>query len=187
MKRIKKLLCAVVFMLAACILISEPSQLTAKAATSVTANTSWKKAPALKKTGAYVTTAKKDDTYIRFIAPSAGVYKFTISNLRGYKKSSKASYGAAVMLVYKPVKRSNTTTLSRQSFSTAGGKTNALYLSTSAIYEKPKKTKTSDFLLSRSFSMRLKKGQSLYIRSKYASMRGSNASQYNVSVTKTAN
>ena len=45
MKRIKKLLCAVVFMLAACILVAEPLQLTAQAATSTTANANWKKAP----------------------------------------------------------------------------------------------------------------------------------------------
>lgn len=119
MKRIKKLLCAVAFMLAACILVAEPLQLTAQAATSTTANANWKKAPNLKKTGAYAVTARTDDTYVRFVAPTSGVYKFTISNLHAYKKSSKTSYGYASMLVQRPVKRSNVTKLSTQTVSTA--------------------------------------------------------------------
>ena len=90
MKRIKKLLCAVAFMLAACILVAEPLQLTAQAATSTTANANWKKAPNLKKKQVpTAVTARTDDTYIRFVAPTSGVYKFTISNLHAYKKSSK--------------------------------------------------------------------------------------------------
>lgn len=184
MKRIKKLLCAVAFMLAACILVAEPSQLTAQAATGTTANANWKKAPGLKKTGAYTVTARTDDTYIRFTAPTSGLYKFTASNMRTYKKTSKASLGYAAMLVYRP---KSATSLGRQYFTTAGGRTNTLFLATSGAYEKPKKVKTTDFLLSRSFSMRLKKGQSVYIRSKYIPFSGSKASQYNFSVVKTAN
>lgn len=186
MKRIKKLLCAVALMLAACILVAEPLQLTAQAATSTTANANWKKAPGLKKTGAYAVTARTDDTYIRFVAPTSGVYKFTISNLRAYKKSSKTSYGYASMLVQRPVKRSNVTKLSTQTVSTAGGRTSALHLSTQGMYTKPKKVTATDFLLTRSFSMRLTKGQSVYLRSKYVTPIKSKISQYNFTVTRTA-
>lgn len=187
MKRIKKLLCAVAFMLAACILVAEPLQLTAQAATTTTANADWKKAPNLRKTGTYYVTATKSDTFIRFVAPTSGVYKFTISNLHAYKKSSKTSYGYASMLVQRPVKRSNGIQLSTQTVSTAGGRTDALHLSTQGMYEKPRKVTAADFLLSRSFSMRLTKGQSVYLRSKYVSPVTPKTSQYNFTVTKTAN
>ena len=162
------------------------TELTAQAATSTTANANWKKAPNLKKTGAYAVTARTDDTYIRFVAPTSGVYKFTISNLHAYKKSSKTSYGYASMLVQRPVKRSNVTKLSTQTVSTAGGRTSALHLSTQGMYTKPKKVTATDFLLTRSFSMRLTRGQSVYLRSKYVTPIKSKISQYNFTVTRTA-
>lgn len=140
--------------------------LEASAASKVTAATTEKKAKTVKKGTTVVTVPKSSKSfgYIKFKAPSTKTYKFTLKNIRRYgKKSSgdiihtsvdfttKDSYGGKKYL----------------SFKQNGSNEYSLWLCSQKSWKinKPytKKVTSSTSYPTRTASIRLKKGQTVYL------------------------
>ena len=114
-----------------------------------------KKAPTVKK-GTTVVTLKKAAGFVKFKAPSTKSYKFTFSKLsgpNGFTSSFTSFLGANEngKLTFVPVK-------------TYGGKNTALFLSSKKVSTQLTNAKKKDyFLTSRTATVKLKKGQTVYI------------------------
>ena len=163
MKKIKKLLCALLVMLTAVTMLSEPFQVEVQAARTVNANKNWKKAPTIKKKGTYNINDKKNEGFVRFKAPNSGTYILTVYNMRDWGKSSAASKNIGFYCVYK--KAGNYYNM--QKLTTNYGKSYdfkicSKYWSRNASIVKKS---TSGYLYSRYAKVKLKKGETILIRS----------------------
>lgn len=183
MKKLRHLLLTTVFLLAALIIVPEPFQINAQAAT-ITAKTNYKKAPKMRKKGTYNVNAKKNSSYVRFVAPSSGTWTFTISNIRSWGGSPETTRGLGNWYVYtlrKPVNGSPY--LTPLKVKTNGGKSLCLWTTSNAAYaartNAGKKT-VDKYLPSRKCVVKLKKGQSIYFKYFFTGV----ASQYKITVKK---
>ena len=166
MKKIKKLLCALLVMLAAVTMLSEPFQVEVQAARTVNANKNWKKAPTIKKKGTYNINDKKNYGYIRFVAPKTGTYTISTYNHRDWGKSSAATQHLGSYFVYKKKTGSRYSYLNMQTLKTNYGKASAFKVTSknwyNRFYRSAKKTSTT-YLYDRYVKIKLKKGESAYI------------------------
>ena len=166
MKKAKKLLCALLIVLTALTMLSEPFQVPVQAAKTVTANKNPNKAVNIKKKGTYRVVSKmtlKKDDYIRFTAPKTGKYTLTFSDFRSKKKSSSGEYQLGSVYIQK---KSSYGSLLFQKVKTKGGKSSILRICSKAWYNKytkGKKVKETTELYSRYAKLSLKKGETIYI------------------------
>lgn len=141
-----------------------------QAAKKVTTNYNYKKAPAVK-TGTTIVTArpykaanyKKKNLaavgFIKFKAPKAGTYQFTISKVAAKGNSTAYANGAVTFMTGKG---SSIYPAKYVQVKTKGGKTTTLYVC-SKQYTTSQKTTTSTFLTSRTATVKLSKGQEIYL------------------------
>lgn len=166
MKKMKKFICALLVMLTAVTMMTEPFQAEVQAARTVTAAKTWKKAPTIKKKGTYNVNDKKNDGYIRFVAPKTGTYTISVYNNRDWGKSSAATQHLGSFYVYKynPDYKS----LSMQTLKTNYGKNWTFKISSLNWYNryyKSGKKNSSTYLYNRYAKIKLKKGETIYIQS----------------------
>lgn len=167
MKKMKKLFCALLVMLTAVTMLSEPFQVEVQAAKTINANTNWKKAPTIKKKGTYNVNDKKNDGYIRFVAPKSGTYTIYVYNNRDWGKSSAVSQNLGHYNVYKKKSSSGYSWLYSQTLKTNYGKTSAFNIVSLKWYNrfyKAKKKTAGSYLYNRYAKIKLKKGESAYLR-----------------------
>ena len=140
----------------------------ASAAAKVTAVTKETKAKAVKKGKTVVTlpkATKKSSTYsyVKFKAPATKTYKITLGNLRKSGRSSASDILAAHSSLYK----NDYYGLDRVTIKLNKKKTDVMYIcsaySWSISKRYTKKITASTFLPSRTASVKLKKGETLYI------------------------
>lgn len=164
------LVCLSLVMALVLTILAPTASMEVQAARKVTTNYNYKKAPAVK-TGTTIVTArpykaanyKKKNLaavgFVKFKAPKAGTYQFTISKIAEKGKPANYATGAVIFMTgegsyiypskYIKVK-------------TNGGKTTTLYLH-SRDYAKNQKITTSTFLTSRTATVKLSKGQVVYL------------------------
>lgn len=166
MKKAKKFLCALLIVLTAMTMLSEPFQVPVQAARTVTANKKANKAVNIKKKGTYRVLSKtkinKDD-YIRFTAPKTGKYTLTFSDFRNLSGYTPAERHLGSVYIYKNSKYG----LSMQKVKTNGGKRSILSICSKAwynTYTKGKKVTTYSDLHTRYAKISLKKGETIYIK-----------------------
>ncbi len=139
------------------------SPVTAEAATrKVTASKSWKKAKTVK-TGTTIVTSnnKSGKRYIKFKAPKAGKYVFTVYDIKSSGKN-EIGYGH---IGFKTISNNY---LFGKNVKTKGGKDAYLRLATKYSYnrfEKGQKVTTHSYLYKRTGTVTLKKGQTIYLES----------------------
>ena len=168
MKKVKKLLCALLIVLTAMTMLSEPFQVPVQAAKTVTANKNPNKAVKIKKKGTYRVVSKSTNSsqkdYIRFIAPKTGKYTLTFSDFRNLKKYSPAERHLGTVYINKKDKYG----MSMLRVKTQGGKAYSLDICSKEWYNKytrGKKITTASDLYSRYAKFSLKKGETIYIKS----------------------
>lgn len=166
MKKVKKLLCALLIVLTAMTMLSEPFQVPVQAARTVTANKNPNKAVNIKKKGTYRVLSKtkmnKDD-YIRFTAPKKGKYTLTFSDFRKLKGYTPSERHLGSVYIYKNTKYGR----SMQRVKTNGGKSSVLNMCSKAwynTYTKGRKIKAASDLHTRYAKISLKKGETIYIK-----------------------
>lgn len=167
MKRImkkRKITKMIVLLLAMVMMFSIPIE---ASAAKVTAAKNWHKAKTVKKGKTSVTVPKMDISssgYVKFKAPATKTYKFTINNVRKYgKKSSQGiehnwiSFGTKGRYDY----------LNSVAIKQNGKKTYTLWVCSQMSWSigRTSKITSSTSLPSRSVSIRMKKGQTIYIQS----------------------
>jgi len=163
---VKRTLVAVLFVLAVAVLVPATGGVEARAAAKkITANKKYKKSPSIKLKNTYTVTVKAGDSFVKFKAPKAGTYDFTLSNLTVYK-GGKKSNDAETVRIYFCMKSKISKGLSIQRIKTQGGKAFYLNFCNAKYYKKyPDKTITgSSNLPKRKVTMKLKKGQTVYIQ-----------------------
>lgn len=145
-----------------------------QAAKNVTTNYNYKKAPAVK-VGTTTVTAKpyksanykkKNVTavgFVKFTVPKAGTYQFTVSKVA--IKGDSTSYANGAVTFYTGVGSSSSVyPKSYLKVKTQGGKTSTLWVcSSTSSYYTPSKVTAATFLTSRTATVKLKKGQVVYI------------------------
>ena len=167
----KKLLKIISFILVISIIISfssngvEAAQKTIK--TKVTDSLSeqeiMKKAPKIKKGTTIVKADKKKTCYVKFTAPKTKTYKFTFKPV--FTKAQEEDY----MLGYFQICKVKYDVFSTQTLKTKGGKIHTLNIGNKNYvnaYDKPD-NKAEEFHLSRSTKLKLKKGETIYISSRF--------------------
>ncbi|MGN0484344.1 MAG: hypothetical protein ACI4HI_12415 [Lachnospiraceae bacterium] len=165
MKRTWKQLCiALAVVLAAAFFGSVAAPTVVEAKTySVSANTNYKKAPALKLKRVYLVKAKKNYGITKFTAPSNGKYAVKISNIHtiGVQKNTINDSHLGNFRI----KKLRNNYLWPQDVKTKGGKTSCVNMATSYFYKnyttKGKVTTYTD-LPSREAVISLKKGETIY-------------------------
>ena len=163
MKKVKKLLCALLIVLTAMTMLSEPFQVPVQAARTVTANKNANKAVNIKKRGLSKTKMSKDD-YIRFTAPKTAKYTLTFSNFRKLSGYTPSERHLGSVYIYKNTKYGR----SMQRVKTNGGKSSVLNMCSKAwynTYTKGRKIKAASDLHTRYAKISLKKGETIYIKS----------------------
>lgn len=165
----RRIALALSFALALTLLTPAVAPTTVSAATrKVTGNTNYKKAPAVK-VGTTKVTCKKQDTYVKFTAPKAATYQISIYNITTLNKpSSYTDYNLANFYIRQ--KNSSGSYLSSMKVKTQGGKTDWLRMATPTSYErfyKGTKVKVSTYLQKRTVTLKLKKGQVIYVNNNY--------------------
>lgn len=142
----------------------------ASAAAKVTATTNVSKAKRVK-TGKTVVTVPKSRNfsaaYLKFTAPATRTYKFTFNNIRKYGRKSTQDIESMWIALETKKKRTYGTYYERINLKQNGERTNSLYLESKYSWSISKtytKKITADiFVPSRTASLRLKKGQTIYI------------------------
>lgn len=145
-----------------------------QAVRKVTSNYKYKKAPAAK-TGTTIVTAKpykrsnnnkKNMTavsWVKFTAPKAGTYQFTFSDYVVKANQNDKFYGAITMHTGINTYADSSYPQNYLSVKTNGGKTYTLYMCSPSAYEKPAKVDKYDYLSSRTATVKLKKGQIVFM------------------------
>lgn len=145
-----------------------------QAAKKVTSNYKYKKAPAVK-TGTTIVTAKpykkSNDSkknmsavsWVKFTAPKTGTYQFTFSDYVVKANQNEKFFGAITM--HTGISRSADSSYPKKylSVKTTGGKTYTLYMCSPSAYVKPAKAEKYDSLSSRTATVKLKKGQIVFM------------------------
>ena len=142
----------------------------AQAARKVTTNYNYKKAPAVK-TGTTTVTARpfKSANYkkknlaavgfVKFKAPKAGTYQFTVSKVAIKGDATSYANGAVTFMTGTG---SSIYPAKYLKVKTQGGKTSTLYIC-SRTYSRSQKTTIGTFLTSRTATVKLSKGQVVYL------------------------
>ena len=131
-----------------------------------------KKAPVVKK-GTSVITMKKASGFVKFKAPSTKTYKFTVSKL---SNKSKTFTSALVSLL----KIGDDGRLDIATIKTYGGKNDTMFIASNKVPEQLDKAKKKDyFLVKRTGSVKLKKGDTIYL---YAQAYGSVTTTYTLNI-----
>lgn len=152
---LKHVLLALAFAFAVTAFIPAVNTVEAQAKTTkkFTANPKMQKAPVLKKTGTYAITQKKNFSYVSFVAPKDGTYKFTISNINTLGSNAANLGNWYPKPAYNP---------SPATFKTEGGKASCLWTASSnydLTYVNANKKKVSQYLKARSATVKMAKGQ----------------------------
>lgn len=173
-KKSTKLVCLGLVVALALSVFTPSAAIEAQAAKKVTANYNYKKAPAIK-TGTTTVTAKKYNgsnnksktktaiPWVKFTAPKAGTYQFTISDLTVKGKSNTTVVSAVGMWTGVNTWSGSTYPQSYLKVKTKGGKTSTLWLCSKNAYLSSGKVSTATSLPSRTATVKLKKGQVVYI------------------------
>lgn len=172
---LKHILLALAFAFAVTAFIPAVNTVEARAKTiKITANPKSQKAPVMK-TGKYAITQKKNFSYVAFVAPKDGTYKFTISNIKtlGSNTQNLGNWYPRPTYDSAPV-----------TFKTEGVKTNCLYTASSnynlkSVNTSPKKL--YQYLKTRSVTIKMKKGQRMDFEYYYVS----DKCTYNITIKKT--
>lgn len=161
---IKQALVALTFAVAVAVMVPAAGSVEAQAARKATAQKNWKKAPAVK-TGTTTVTSKKAKTstakWVKFKAPKKGTYKFTVSN---FKPSDEINCGSFTFYT-DPAKYDTLTNLKTQ-----GGRTSNFHIASKKFmqYYKPGNTaKKNRYRSSRTVTINMTKGQTVYMRLYY--------------------
>lgn len=122
----------------------------------------WKKAPAVK-TGKTTVTMKVGDGMVKFVAPKTKTYKITVSNYVDLKDKKGRLNGHFNICEVKGNPKSQY--LSSMQFKTQGGKADTLKAANKIWIgdRKEKKVTSYSYLPSRTATVKLKKGQPIYI------------------------
>ncbi len=145
-----------------------------QAVRKVTSNYKYRKAPAAK-TGTTIVTArpykesnnrKKAMTavsWVKFTAPKAGTYQFTFSDYVVKANKNEKFYGAITMHTGISSYADSSYPQTYLKVKTNGGKTYTLYMCSPSAYIKPAKADTYDSLSTRTATVKLKKGQIVFM------------------------
>lgn len=168
------LVCLGMVMTLAFATLAPMTSMEAQAAKTVTSNYTYTKAPAVK-TGTTTVIAKpykgsnnstKTKTavsWVKFTAPKAGTYQFTISNYGVKGDSSAILHGAVTMMTGKSTYSGAKYPKSYLKVKTQGGKVYTLWLCSASAYRNYGKITTGTSLTSRTATVKLKKGQVVYL------------------------
>lgn len=167
---IKRALVALTFAVAVAVMVPAAGSVEAQAAKKVTAQKTFKKAKSVK-TGTTTVTVKKrpantnyNDAYVKFKAPKAGKYVFTVSSLK--LKGQNPATSTTCGFFYLGKLSSSGKYIDIQKLKTAGGKTTYMQIGTKTMYEysvRNKLKKIDQYLTSRSATISLKKGETVYL------------------------
>lgn len=157
---IKRALVALTFAVAVAVMVPAAGSVEAQAAKKVTANKKYKKAPTVK-TGTTTVTSKKSSQnvgkYVKFKAPKTGTYKFTVSSF-----SPADEINCGYFCFYNdPAKYDRLRDLK-----TEGGRASSFHIASKKFMNgfKHGNTKKADrYATSRSATMKLTKGQVVYM------------------------
>lgn len=166
---IKRALVALTFAVAVAVMIPAAGSVEAQAATKVTAQANWKKAPTVKINKTYKVTSKNiNGTYVKFKAPKAGKYVVTIYNMNSLgAKASDVDHNLANFYIKK---KTSSNYLSWIDVKTQGGKTYLLHMATPDSYNdyyKGTKVTLDTYLNKRTATLTLKKGEIIYVNMSY--------------------
>lgn len=152
-----------VVMLVAVTVLSGTFQADVQAAATVNANKNANKAPKIKKKGTYNVNDKQNDGYICFVAPKAGTYTITVSNMRDWKKKSSVSNNLGQYYIYKNTRG----WLQMQKLNTNYGKSDVFWIGSkySQRFKSSSKKNVNGYLYSRYVKIKLKKGEKMYLNS----------------------
>lgn len=163
-KKSTKLLCLSLVMALVLSVFAPTTAIEAQAAKKVTTNYNIKKAPSVKVGTTTVTSKpykyanyKKNLSsvgYVKFKVPKTATYQFTISNVA--KKGDSKSYANGAVSF-------RTSTGTSLKVKTEGGKAYTLWVRSAANYTQNGKVTTSAFIPKRTATIKLKKGQIIYI------------------------
>lgn len=181
---LKHILLALAFAFAVTAFIPAVNTVEAQAKTiKITANPKWQKAPVMRKTGKYAVTQKKGDKtyggFISFVAPKTGTYKFTINNIKtlGSNATNLGNW-------YPLQKDLYGSTPASIKVKTEGGQSSCLWTASSNFdlsYVNAGKKKVSQYLKSRSATIKMTKGQKIYFEYYYVGVKCT----YNITIKKT--
>lgn len=172
--KISKLVCLGLAIALALTTLTPAAGIEAQAAKKVTTNYNYKKAPAVK-TGTTTVTARlyKSANYkkknlaavgfVKFTVPKTATYKFTFSKVA--IKGNSSSYANGAITFYTGTGGASSIYPTKYlKVKTEGGSTGTLWLCSSYLGgAAPKKPKTGSFLTKRTATVKLKKGQVVYI------------------------
>ncbi|MBR1692200.1 MAG: hypothetical protein IJ711_05420 [Lachnospiraceae bacterium] len=179
-ERVKRALVTAVFSFMAVMFMFAVTPIyTEAAAKKVSAAADYNKAPALK-SGSNKVTVKTNYSYVKFTAVKAGTYRFQISNLETINGETP-DYNLGNLSVNFKVKQKNNWVLQPQMLKTNGGKNKALYVTTKEgmkRYNKKNNREKDSYLTSRYGELKLKKGDTVYLKYFYTSPRGT----YNIEI-----
>lgn len=145
-----------------------------QAVRKVTSNYKYKKSPAVK-TGTTIVTARpyKDSnnkkknmtavSWVKFTAPKAGTYQFTFSDYVVKANKNEKFYGCITMYTGISSYADSPYPQTYLKVKTNGGKTNTLWMCSPSAYIKPVKVDVYDSLPSRTATVKLKKGQIVFM------------------------
>ena len=173
-KKSTKLLCLSLVVALVLSVFAPTAAIEAQAVRKVTANYNYKKAPAIKvgttavtakpyKSSNLKTKTKTAVSWVKFTAPKAGTYQFTISNYAKKGNSNAVIYGCVTMMTGKNTYAGARYPKSYLSVKTKGGKVNTLYLRSAASYTSSGSVSKYTYLPSRTATVKLKKGQVVYL------------------------
>lgn len=172
-KKSTKLVCLGLVVALALSVFTPSAAIEAQAAKKVTTNYNYKKAPAIK-VGTTTVTArpykgsnnktktKTAVSWAKFTAPKAGTYQITFSNYSKKGNSNAIFFGCVTMMTGKSTYAGAKYPQSYLKVKTKGGKTNTIYLCSSASYTDYGSTSQYTSLPSRTATVKLKKGQVVY-------------------------
>lgn len=178
-------LVAVMLALVLCTQMATP--ITTEAASKkkkVTASTSdnTEKMPSVKKGTTTVKVSNKKNSYYKFTAKKAGTYVLTVSNVKGVDDSDDTAYGYIAV----GVKKDGTLSFIGTDYATEGGTRNVFNLCSKTYYNQYMTDSSVDlveqYLTKRTVTIKLKKGQTIYICNDFNFMSGSGKIKYTLKI-----
>lgn len=177
---IKRALVALTLAVAVAVMVPAAGSVEAQAAAKkITGNKNWKKAPSVK-VGTTTVTSKKAKTntakWVKFTATKKGTYKFTVSS---FNPADQINCGTFTFYT-NPAKYETLRNLK-----TEGGRTDRFYIASKKFMQhyKPGKTAKKDrYRSSRTVTINMTKGQTVYMRLYYTT---ANKYTYSLKIKKT--
>lgn len=146
-----------------------------QAVRKVTSNYKYRKAPAAK-TGTTIVTARPYKSsnnskkavsavsWVKFTAPKAGTYQFTFSDYVVKANKNEKIYGSIALHTGINKYKNSSYPQEYLRINTKGGRAYILCMCSPSAYHKPAKVHISDYLSSRTATVKLKKGQIVFIK-----------------------